>query len=86
MIAQRQYLTEAQFAEMLGIAEERAGVLRRQHGWPHLKVGKVVRYTETQIQEIERIQTIGGKTKAAAKSGKVAPLRGQTPRSAARNR
>lgn len=62
----RRYLTEAEFAAQLGAAEERVAIWRRQYGWPHLSVGRTIRYTDEHIAAIERMQTVDGKHKAAA--------------------
>lgn len=73
------YLTEAEFAEQLGASEERVGIWRRKHGWPHLRVGRTIRYTPEHVAQIERMQTSKAKATGHASS------KGQTARSVARS-
>lgn len=55
------YTTEADLAGLLGATEKRVAEWRRTHGWPHLKVGRTVRYLPEHIEAIERMQTTRAK-------------------------
>lgn len=72
------YLTDADIAGKLGIPETKAAEWRRRYRWPHLKLGRVVRYTEADVRAIEAIHHVEGEKRAA--------LPGQTALSAARSR
>ena len=50
-------LTEAELAELLKIEPEQARRLRWKHDWPHLGIGKHVRYTEAQVEAILALHT-----------------------------
>lgn len=45
-------------AEAFGIPVSTVRDLCRRHKWPHLKVGRATRFTEAQVEEILRIQTV----------------------------
>lgn len=72
-------LTEEELAQRLRVSPRRAGDLRREHDWPHVKLGRRVRYTEHQAKQIVALQT----AKPAPK--KPTALPGQTARSARRS-
>ena len=74
------YLTDADLAERLGgeVTESDVARWRLQYGWPHLKVGRKVRYTEADVKRIEAMHHV----EAEAPAG----LPGQTALSAARSR
>lgn len=72
------FITEADLAERLGVTEAKVTEWRRQYGWPHLKIGRQVRFTEADVQAIERQHRVD--------SSKPAGLPGQTGLSAARSR
>lgn len=70
------WITEAELAAELGESEDKVAEWRRRYGWPHLKIGRQVRYTETDCRAIASLHHIGG--------GKPAALPDQTALSAAR--
>jgi uncharacterized protein YjcR len=72
------FLTEAQVAEMLGEPEEKVAEWRRRYGWPHVKIGRQVRYTESDVQAIGRLHHV--------EAPRYDALPGQTSLSAARSR
>ncbi len=71
------YYTEADLAEMFGVDEPTITKWRRQYDWPHLKMGRRVRFTEAAVVEIEGRHHVAGE--------RVRSLPGQTSRSAARS-
>ena len=73
-------LTEAELgADVLhGVAPNVVAEWRRQHNWPHVRIGRRIYYTPEQVAEITRKHTVAG--------GSVAPKDGRTTRSAARSR
>ncbi|GAB3667152.1 hypothetical protein GCM10027596_35850 [Nocardioides korecus] len=71
-------LTETELAEVLRLETDHVRHLRQREGWPHVKLGRQVRFTEDDVRDI-------------IKSHHVVPSRphglpGQTPLSIARNR
>lgn len=72
------YLTEADLAEKLGIPEEKVSEWRRRYGWPHIKIGRAVRFTESDVRAIEQLHHVDGERPSG--------LPGQTALSAARSR
>lgn len=60
---------------------ENTKVLRRQHGWPSVKIGKSILFTREQVEQILAAHTV-----KPVKSTKPAPgpIAGQTKRSAGR--
>lgn len=73
------YLTDADLAEKLGVPEKKVAEWRLRYGWPHMKVGRQVRYTLDDIAEIERRQHVAGSAPTSD------ALPGQTALSAARS-
>lgn len=71
------FRTETELAELLGIPVERAAEHRRRYGWPHLKIGREVRYTESDVRAIEAKHHVSPERPEG--------LPGQTPRSIARS-
>lgn len=71
------FITEADLARRLGVEVERVTEWRRMYAWPHLKIGRQVRYTEADVRAIEAMHHV--------EPSKVAALPGQTKRSAARS-
>lgn len=74
--------TEAELADILKIDDvAKVAEFRRRLHWPHVKIGRFeVRFTEAQVEQILRQQTVQTVT-GAKPSGKIP---GQTERSAAR--
>jgi uncharacterized protein YjcR len=72
------FLTDADLAEKLGEPEAKVVEWRRRYGWPHLKIGRQVRYTEADVRAIEALHHVG--------TAKSETLPGQTALSAARSR
>lgn len=72
------YFTDADLAEKLREPDvDKVIAWRRAYGWPHLKIGRQVRYTEADLRAIEALHRVEGT--------KVTVLPGQTKRSAARS-
>jgi hypothetical protein len=46
------FLTEADLAATLGETEEKVAEWRRRYGWPHIKIGRQVRFTEADVRAI----------------------------------
>jgi hypothetical protein len=72
------YLTDADLAERLGATEAQVVKLRQRYGWPHLKFGRRIRYTEADVKRIEAMHHV--------EAEKATGLPGQTALSAARSR
>lgn len=51
------YYTDDDLAVALGVPKERVALWRKQYAWPHLLIGRTVRYTADQVAEIERKHT-----------------------------
>lgn len=73
-----EFLTEADLAEILGVEEPKVSEWRRRYGWPHMKVGRQVRFTEADVRAIKSLHHVEGERPQA--------LPGQTALSAARSR
>lgn len=71
------YLTDADLAERLGEEESKVAAWRQRYGWPHMKLGRQVRYTEADVRAIEALHHVEAAT--------VKSLPGQTARSAGRS-
>jgi hypothetical protein len=73
-------LSDAGLAELFGegINERKVAEWRRRYGWPHITVGRTVRYTPEHVEQILR------KHQAATSTATVTALPGQTKRSASR--
>jgi excisionase family DNA binding protein len=50
-------LSVADLAEMFGLSEATVRTLCARHEWPHLKFGRVVRFTELNVAEIIEIHS-----------------------------
>lgn len=72
--------TPAELAEQFGKSERWVLEQVREHGWPRVKIGRTIRFTEEQVSLILSRHTI-----AASKVETVAPIAGQTQRSARRS-
>lgn len=77
-------LTDADLANLIGDGTSAATVAewRRRYDWPHVRLGRKVRYTETNVEQILRMQAEGGKRRQLTPG----VLPGQTKRSAAKRR
>lgn len=71
-------LTEADLAGIFGVDVRTIADWRRKQDWPHVRVGRVVRFTEEQVESI-----IAANTKAPAPAPRLRTVRvpGQTQRS-----
>jgi excisionase family DNA binding protein len=73
------FLTEADLANELGVSEEKVAEWRRRYGWPHVKFGRQIRFSEADVRAIA--------TRHHVDAGIVATtMPGQTALSAARSR
>jgi uncharacterized protein YjcR len=72
-----EFLTDADLGDMFGVHESKVAEWRRRYAWPHVKVGREVRYTDADVRAIAAKHHVEG-SKAAA-------LPGQTALSAARS-
>lgn len=74
--------TEPELAEQFGLTLKRLRELRRQHNWPHVRLGRFdVRYTDAQVEQIVAMHSEAPKRPASTPR-----VPGQTTRSAARRR
>ena len=69
--------TEAEVGDMLGVHESKVAKWRLKYGWPHVKVGREVRYTDADVEAIARQMHVD--------ASKVKGLPGQTALSARRS-
>lgn len=72
--------TPADVAEMLHTSEANVLQWRRQHSWPSVKVGKTIRFTQEQVEQILAKHTV----KPARAVPTTSVIAGQTKRSARR--
>jgi excisionase family DNA binding protein len=72
------FLTEVDLANELGVTEEKVREWRRRYGWPHIKIGRQVRFTAADVRAIAAKHRVEGE--------RVTALPGQTALSAARSR
>lgn len=71
-------LTDADLAQAFGAPEKTIANWRRRYDWPHITVGRSIRYTPENVEQILRRHQVT----AAATAPNAIP--GQTQRSAAR--
>lgn len=71
------FITEAELAERLGEDEDKVSEWRRRYRWPHIKIGRQVRFTEADVRAIQAMHHVEPKRPEG--------LPGQTARSAARS-
>lgn len=71
------FLTDDDLATLLKEKVEKVVEWRRRYGWPHFKIGRQVRYSDSDVRAIEAMHRV--------ESGKAKALPGQTKRSAARS-
>lgn len=76
--------TTDELAALLGTSAAQIDQWRKRYGWPHVKIGRTVRFTTSQVDEILARHTVrdGGKTEPRVPG----QLPGQTRLSALRNR
>lgn len=73
-------LTDADLADAFGVTAQKIGEWRRVHGWSHVKVGRAVRYTPAQVEQI--IASHSREQREAVAPAAPVELEGQTKRSA----
>jgi len=71
------FLTEADLAGLLNVTEAKVTEWRRRYGWPCVKIGRQVRFTEADVRAIEAQHHVVSERDAG--------LPGQTLRSARRS-
>lgn len=73
-----QLYTDGDLAEMFQLSKTTIVSLRTQLGWPHVRLGRSIRYTEAQIVEIvnrhSHAQTEYGKRLSAGLAAGLTPL------------
>lgn len=58
--------THADLAEVLNLPLSTTVELRKREGWPHVRIGRHVRFTAEQIEQIKTTHTVvGGEAEAA---------------------
>ena len=61
---------EPELAARWDMSPEQFRVLRRRHGWAHVKFSRQdIRYTDAQVEHIVRQMTVSGKPAKADESG-----------------
>lgn len=55
-----QFLTEADLAAELGETEDKVAEWRRRYSWPHVKIGRQVRFTEADVRAIAAMHHVAG--------------------------
>ena len=73
--------TQAYLAQILDIPLSTANDLREREGWPHIRIGRKVRYSDDHIAEIIARHTVAAQPKKAG----VPVLDGLTERGRARS-
>lgn len=71
------FITEADLADTLEVSVETVTEWRRRYGWPHVKIGRQVRFTEADVRAIAAQHHVGSKRPGG--------LPDQTERSVARS-
>jgi hypothetical protein len=62
--------TESEVAESWHLTLEQFRLLRRRHGWSHVKFSRQdIRYTDAQLEQIVRDMTVAGSERPARVSG-----------------
>lgn len=72
------FITEAELADELDETVEKVAEWRRRYGWPHIKIGRQVRFTEADVRAIQSMHHV--------ESERPSGLPSQTALSAARSR
>lgn len=73
------FYTEADLAEMLNATERRIGEWRRIYSWPHLRIGRTIRFTQNDVEQI-----VAKHAREAEAEPLAVTIAGQTKRSARR--
>lgn len=73
-------LSDADLGEVLGATEQKVGEWRRAYGWPHVKVGRQVRYTDAHVEQIIAAHSKQGESEPTPAVG----IPGQTARAGRR--
>ena len=74
--------TDAQLADQFGISTDKLHALRKQHRWPHVRLGRFdIRFTDAQVEQIVAMHSETPKKDAGVKVA----VTGQTARSARRS-
>lgn len=61
---------EADLAADWGLSHQQFRLLRRRHGWAHVRLSRQdIRYTEAQIEQIVRDMTTAGTSRKAESTG-----------------
>jgi excisionase family DNA binding protein len=50
-------LTPDDLAELFGLSPKKVLELRSKHGWPHVRLGRRIRFTEEQVAQIIAVQS-----------------------------
>lgn len=74
--------TPAELAELFGISERQLLDWRRMNNWPSVRIGRTIRFTQTQLDEILRRHSETPKAAAAPDTA----IAGQSKASAARTK
>lgn len=75
------YTTPAELADMLNVTEAKVLEWRRLHGWASIKIGKTIRFTDSQVEQIIAKHTSAPKR---VEGSPAVVIDGQTSRSARR--
>lgn len=65
-------LTPAEVAKRLRITPKKVMELRRANGWPHVKLGRSIRFTPQQVEQIIGKQSVSPSTSHVALPGQTA--------------
>lgn len=74
-------LTAADLGEELGASAAKVMEWRRTYGWPHVRIGRSIRWTPEQVEQITKAHTVIG----GPESPVIVPADGRTARSARRS-
>lgn len=78
-------LTDTDLAKAFGETEKLIGEWRRTYGWPHIKVGKAIRYTPQHVEQIIASHSHGQRSKPKKGAGPRVQIPGQTDRAGRRS-
>lgn len=77
------FYSPAELAELFGVTERTVMEWRRENGWPSVRVGRTIRFTQRQVDEIVARHSQAPKP-GSDDSGQVTAIPGQSRASAAR--